>query len=198
MKMEKPESIFNRVIEFIDCTPWDLRYHLESEGTDFGGDKTRIYLVDTLKGWYTHAAVSVVDYIEAAAELERSDITHDQLALVANGVIHGARNDSVTPEEAELYLSITALWLAGTGTFKQLLESGALAAHVFAFSYTGEGGYMVLRPTAAIDQSVNFYPTEEVLGLTRQVIAMDVGNTSSHVGRSLAAAGGAKLSPMFL
>jgi hypothetical protein len=198
MKMEKSESIFNRVIEFIDCTPWDLRYHLESEGTDFGGDKTRIYLVDTLKGWYAHAAVSAVDYIEAAAELADSDITHNQLTLVANAVIHSAKDDTVTPEEAELYLSITALWLAGTETFKQLQENGALGAHVFAFSYTGEGGYMVLRPTAAIDQSVNFYPIEEVLGLTRQVIAMDVGNTTTHVGRSLAAAGGAKLSPIFL
>ncbi len=196
--MKNPESLFDRVVEFIDCTPWDLRYHLESEGTDFGGDKTRIYLVDTLKGWYAHAAVSVPDYIEAAAELARSDITHSQLALVANGVIHGAREDAVTPEEAELYLSIVALWLAGTGTFSQLLDNGALGAHVFAFSYTGEDGSMVLRPTAAIDQSVNFYPIDEVLGLTRQVIAMDVGNSATHVGRSLAAAGGAKLNERFI
>jgi hypothetical protein len=196
--MQEPRAIFNRVIEFIDCTPWDLRYHLESEGSDFGGDKTRIYLVDTLKGWYAHAAVSIPDYIDAAAELAHSDITHDQLTLVANAVINGAKDDTVTPEEAELYLSIVALWLAGTETFKQLQGNGALGAHVFAFSYTGEGGSMVLRPTATIDQSVNFYPIDEVLGVTRQVIAMDVGNTASSVGRSLAAAGGAKLSPIFL
>lgn len=195
--MNEAQALFQRVIELIDCTPWDLRYQLESEGADFGDSKTRIYLVDTQTGWYAHAAVSVADLKEAAQDLERSSITHDEMAFIANGVIHGSKNETVTTEDAELYLSITALWLTGTATFQQLVANDALGSHVFAFSYTTQSGAMLLRPAMSINHAVNFYPIEQVLSFTREVISMDVGNASTHVGQSLTRAGGARLAPIF-
>lgn len=195
--MNEAQALFQRVIELIDCTPWDLQYHLECEGSDFGDGKTRIYLVDTQTGWYAHAAVSVADLKEAAQDLERSGITHDEMAFIANGVIHGSKNETVTDEDAELYLSITALWLAGTSTFQQLVANDALGSHLFAFSYTTQSGTMLLRPTAAVDHGVNFYPTGEVIDVTRQIVSMDMGNASTHVGQSLARAGRAILAPIF-
>lgn len=195
--MNEAQALFQRVIELIDCIPWDLRYQLESEGADFGGDKTRIYLVDTQTGWYAHAAVSVADFKDAAQDLERSGITHDEMTFIANGVIHGAKNETVTTEDAELYLSITALWLTRTATFQQLVANDALGSHVFAFSYTTQSGAMLLRPAMSINHAVNFYPIEQVLNFTREVISMDVGNASTHVGQSLTRAGGALLAPIF-
>lgn len=195
--MNEAQALFQRVIELIDCTPWDLQYEHENDGTDFGDGKTRIYLVDTQTGWHVHAAVSVADLKEAAQDLERSGITHDEMAFIANGVIHGSKNETVTTEDAELYLSITALWLTGTSTFHQLAANDALGSHVFAFSYTTQSGTMLLRPTAAVDHGVNFYPAEEVLDVTRQIVSMDVGNASTHVGQSLTRAGGALLAPIF-
>ena len=196
--MDKLQDIFDRGFKLIENIPWDLQYSFDFQGTDFGDSKTRIYLVDTHTGWYAHAAVSIASFKEAADYLHRSGITHDEMAKIANGLIIGLRDaDNRSAERAEQALSVVALWLADTDTFRQLSASQTLGTHVFAFSYTTKNSSMLLRPTAMMDHSVNFCPPEEVLDITRQIVSMDSKNDQSYVGQLLKTAGGALLSSLF-
>ena len=195
--MRDINDIFQTLTCIIDCAAWDLRYCAEDDGNGLDDTQCRIYLIATQTGWYSHGAVYVGDLIDAEEDLQRSDLTHDDVARVLNTLINSFKNEVVTPEDAELYLGITAFWLIGTDAFKQLKERRLLDSHVFVFWYLTQSGNMILRPSYSANSTVDFYGLDDVWEFTRQVVASDkTGET--HVGRLLAEQGGAVLPDIFI
>lgn len=196
--MKPIDDVYSALIDLIERTKWDLRYIASNGTSNLAADQTRIYLVDTQTGWFAHGAVSISNFKKAASAFLTSGITHTDVLKVTNALTFSFKGEQVTNEGAQLLLAMVALWFSGTETFGQVFENEAPGTHIFAFSYTTQNGDLFLRPATYVDDSLNFFPIEELAVITREMVSKDTNSKQSLVGNALSRAGGPLLNPVFI
>ncbi|MBK8072910.1 MAG: hypothetical protein IPK34_13245 [Ramlibacter sp.] len=157
-----------------------------------------LYMVDTSTGWIACATMS-------QAEMRRLQVRAGADATIwaycvnacASAIVQAGASDA-PPEspDAEVCTALAVCSLAQTRTWQLVQEQagGSLAGHwIYAVYKLQSHGQYLGRPAFVSKPRPGLMEPEDLRSIVRSIVASDLGNPASNVGREVARSGGAVL-----
>jgi hypothetical protein len=179
---------------------WDvkLQAHMQPGQMDLASYSARVYLVATSTGWTAAGAMQPSGFAAIAQSHKDAGLTVERVTDMAGHCLNklGREQPEANSPDVALGIELIASALTSTQTFEAVKPTG-LEGHWVYIGYQMLDSSTICRPGFFRTHEAGFVPPEALTHYVRQVVANDMGNAQSSVGRMIKRAGGAIISPQY-
>lgn len=172
---------------------WDIRLepHMEPGSFELSKYISRLYVVDTSTGWIGAGAIEPKEFDAAIKWAKKNGLTQDDCAQRLSIKTLELGEKKLVAGDASIAdcLQLMAATMAKSKSF-ELAKSKSLDAHFLYVTYRMKDGSAICRPFIFSTQTQGFCPSVELQEALRYVISLDLGSSSTEVGRLIKKSGG--------
>ena len=179
---------------------WDVKLqpHMLPGQMDLASYTARVYLVATSSGWTAAGVLQPSGFAAIAQAHKDAGLTMERVTDMAGQCLNklGREQPAADSPDVAQGIELIASALTGTQTFTTVKPTG-LDGHWVYIGYQMLDGSTICRPGFFRTHESGFVTPEALQHYVRQVVAHDLGNDQSTVGRMIKRAGGAIIAPQF-
>lgn len=152
-----------------------------------------VYAFDTSNLWLGAGALEGPQAKVVVTEALTKPVSRDEVMNAAATAIIEAADANATATDRITHIAVKLTWhaLSRTRTYSQVeAQNPTLRGHWIYALYRLKGGAYIARPFFTQQSAPGLMDTTKLIGLVRQVVALDLANPNSTVGSELAEGGG--------
>lgn len=197
--MKKEQAFFEQMTEAA-LPGWTVKLqgHMQPGQMDLASYTARLYLVATSSGWTAAGIMQPSGFAQLAQGHTAAGLSLERVTDMAGQTLTklGREQPEADAPEVAQCIELVASALTGTQTFTTVKPTG-LDGHWIYIGYLMHDGSTICRPGFFRTHETGFVQPEALQHYVRQVVAHDLGNAQSSVGRMIKRAGGAIIAPQF-